>query len=296
MSEQKFNNLINIMKKQKLTDSEKSAIWFKVETFVENNPVNSNSHSKSGIKKSPYFARHHFFTAGKILATSFLLVILGFGGLSYSSASALPGDLLYSLKINVKEKVEEQLTFNTEKKIELRQKRIETRFTEVESLIQENKITKENRETVEKNIQAEKEKITKNLAEIKETNPEMAELAKIKIEKSIKNHQEKINILVKDRNQNKLESNKQEQTKENNTENKTETIKPELENKLETATQETQEIIPEVTKTEAVTTEEAKTAAIMKTEETLLINNIKLITDSNASILSSDEIDESAAN
>ncbi|MFH1608403.1 MAG: hypothetical protein ABH951_00080, partial [Patescibacteria group bacterium] len=185
--EEKFNNLIKQIKNEKLSESEKTAIWFKVETFIQNNPVGSTS---SGIKKSPYFSRHHFFTAGKVLVTSFLLMALGFGGLSYSSASALPGELLYSIKINVNEKLEEKLIFTPEKKLDLRKKRIETRFIEVESLIKENKITEKNRNIIEKNITKETGKLEENLAEMQEKNPELANIAKTDIEESIKIHQE----------------------------------------------------------------------------------------------------------
>jgi hypothetical protein len=236
--EENFNNLINEMKNQKLTDSEKSAIWFRVETFMQNNPMGSFGNSKI---KTPYFSRHHFFTAGKVLVTSFLLMAIGFGGLSYSSASALPGETLYTLKINVKEKIEEKLVFSSAKKIDLRKKRIETRFTEVENLIKKNKVTKENREIVEKNIKAETAKIEEDLAEIKTENPEMAVQAQEEIVQSIKEHQEKISLLVREKTESEI------QNQENN--------KTEIENKEKLNT-ETTEATPEDSKKENIETKD----------------------------------------
>ncbi|HPS21561.1 MAG TPA: hypothetical protein PLO44_02020 [Candidatus Paceibacterota bacterium] len=310
--EEQFNNLITKIRNEKMTENEKAAIWFRVETFAKNNPVGS-----SKLVKYPYFSAHHFFTAGKVFATSILLVVFGFGGLSYSSASSLPGDLLYSIKINVNEKIEEKLTFTPEKKINLRKKRIETRLTEVESLIKENKVTKKNREIVEKNIKVEKEKIESELKQIQEQNPEIAVAAKAEIENSIKDHQEKIDSLMQEKIDSEvtddptIDSETSVNTTEN-TENEATTNSPAISNETENlnsaeitenqtpiqATQETQQNT--ATETTAVT-QEAATVGVeakkeVKNQETLLlINSLKTITAISDTTLSSDKIDSESA-
>ena len=311
--EEQFNNLINQMRNEKMTDAEKAAIWFKVETFAKNNPAGSFKSAKS-----PYFSKQHFFTMGKVFATSFLLVVFGFGGLSYSSASSLPGDLLYSVKINVNEKIEEKLTFTPEKKIVLRKKRIETRLTEVESLIKENKVTKENREIVEKNIKVEKEKIENELKQIQEQNPEVAIAAKTEIENSIKDHQEKIDSLIQEKINSEITDDptistentssentagNQETINTNATENVNTNINTEINNTQNAVNQTPTEINQEVQ--QAITTENtpvAQEAATLKLEaketkiqETLLINSLKAITAIGDATLSSDKIDSNSA-
>lgn len=311
--EEQFNNLITKIRNEKMTENEKAAIWFRVETFAKNNPIGS-----SKLVKSPYFSAHHFFTAGKIFATSILLVVFGFGGLSYSSASSLPGDLLYSVKINVNEKIEEKLTFTPEKKINLRKKRIETRLTEVESLIKENKVTKENREIVEKNIKVEKEKIESELKQIQEQNPEIAVAAKAEIENSIKDHQEKIDSLMQEKIDSEvtddptIDSETSVNTTEK-TENAATTNSPSISNETEnvnsaeitesqTPIQATQETQQNTTATEVTpvaqetTTIEVEAKKEIKNQETLLlINSLKTITAISDATLSSDKIDSESA-
>lgn len=268
------------MKSEKMTEEEKTSIRFKVESFVQNNPIDIP-------QKSPYFSRFHFAKAGKIFATGLLLMVIGVGGLSYSSASALPGDLLYPIKINLNEKIEEKLTSAPEKKIALRQKRIETRFTEVESLIKTQKITPENNSVVaeaEKQINQEKEKLVNTLSQIQKTDPEMASKAKVKIENSIKNHQEKIHTLINERKENK----KLEQNQENaNSEN------PPIQTKVEKIEQEQ----PVNLEKSLEQQNEINSLQPLPLKEELLIQNIKVISDTSDNLsVSSNEVNSSATN
>jgi len=278
--ENRFNNLIKIMKAEKMTEEEKTSIRFKVETFVQNNPI-------SIPQKSPYFSRFHFAKAGKIFATGLLLMVIGVGGLSYSSASALPGDLLYPIKINLNEKIEEKLAFTPTEKVALQQKRIETRFTEVESLIKTKKITPENNSVVieaEKQINQEKEKLVSALAEVQKINPEMASTAKNNIENSIKNHQEKIYTLILGEKENiKLEKNQKNINLE----------KSPIQNKIEKIEQKT--IQENSTKLE--NQNKVKSIEPMPLKEELLIQDIKVISDTSDNLpISSNEVNGSATN
>ena len=196
MEEEKFNNLINKMKSERMTEEEKISIHFRVMTFMENNPV-----SKIPVRiRSPYFSRFSFARFSKIAGTSMLLMIIGVGGLTYASAGALPGDFLYPVKVSFKEKIEEQLAFTPVKKVAFRQKKIETRYNEVETLIKQNKVTPENISVATTNINIEKEKLNNDLTEVTKTDPQIAVLAKTQIEEAIKTHQDKIITLTEQNN------------------------------------------------------------------------------------------------
>jgi len=278
--ENKFNNLIKIIKAEKMTKEEKTSIRFKVETFVQNNPINIP-------QKSPYFSRFHFAKAGKIFATGLLLMVIGVGGLSYSSASALPGDLLYPIKINLNEKIEEKLAFKPEKKIVIQQKRIETRFTEIETLIKEKKIAPENNSVVaeaEKQINQEKERLVNTLIKVQKINPEMASKAKNNIENSIKNHQEKIHALINERKANKkLEQNQENTELENSSiQIKVEKVEQEQPINLEKSLEQQNKI---------------NNLQPLLLKEELLIQNIKVISDTGNNLsVSSNEVNSSATN
>lgn len=195
--ENKFNNLIKAIKNEKMTEEEKTSIRFRVETFVNNNPV--KSFPSPYLKIMPYFSKFSFANLSKIVGVALLLVIIGVGGLTYASASALPGDLLYPIKINIKEKIEEKLAFTMEEKNTVKYKKIETRFKEVETLIKENKITPEKRAVAEIGIATEKQNIENNLEVMNKEDPEVANLTKTNLEALIQTHQEKIDTLIEEK-------------------------------------------------------------------------------------------------
>lgn len=195
--ENKFNNLIKAIKSEKMTEEEKTSIRFRVETFANNNPIKSSP--SPYLKISPYFSKFSFANLGKTVGVALLLAIIGVGGLTYASASALPGDLLYSIKINIKEKIEEKLAFTMEEKNTVKYKKIETRFKEVETLIKENKITPEKRAIAEIGIATEKQNIENNLEVMNKEDPKVADLTKTNLEALIQTHQEKIDTLIEEK-------------------------------------------------------------------------------------------------
>lgn len=191
--QEKFKNLITTIKQMKLTDSEKSEIFKKISSFMEYNP--GKKHSPIFYRLSPYAIRSPFVFAGRLATVMAIILIIGGGGLSYVSAGSLPGDFLYSFKIQ-KEKIEDKFAVTPEKKIALRQKRIETRFGEVETLIKEKKITKEKLSLVQSKIEKEKEKATEDLKELKKEDTEKALIAENTIETSIEEHKDAISSLI----------------------------------------------------------------------------------------------------
>lgn len=191
--ENKFNNLIKIMKNEKMTEEEKASVYFKVETFVNNNPVKNPL--SPYLKVSPYFSKFSFATLGKTVGVALLLVIIGFGGIALASASALPGNLTYPLKIAL-ENFEAQLASTPVKKIAVKSKIIETRFKEAEELIKTNKRTDEKQAMIDSSIAENKKEIEDNLEIISKENPEVATLAKANLETLIQTSEKELGILI----------------------------------------------------------------------------------------------------
>ena len=192
--ENKFNNLIKAMKNEKMTGEEKTSIRFRVETFVNNNPVKS-SISTPYLKVSPYFSKFSFATLGKTVGVAILLVIIGTGGLTYVSASALPGDFLYPVK-RVAENIQVQFASTPAKKVAFKSKIIETRFKEAEELIKTNKITDEKQAIIESSIAENKKDIKDNLEIMSKENPEVATIAQTNLDTLIETHQDAIDTLT----------------------------------------------------------------------------------------------------
>jgi hypothetical protein len=123
---------IESLQNLKLSQSEKSEMF----SFIQNHMDESEKNAIAKPIASPFnvfsFIQHHAF-----YATSFALALILAGG-SAAAESALPGDLLYSVKRNMNEGVMQALAFDTESKAEVQIKLVERRFEEVEEVIAEN--------------------------------------------------------------------------------------------------------------------------------------------------------------
>lgn len=190
----KIKNLIEILRKEEMTIAEKEAMSFRIHAFTKPAP-------------SPYFSEFSLLYFSKVLATLVLVITISVTGLSYASASALPGDVLYVIKTNLKEKIEDKFAFTSAKRIALRQQRIEVRFSEVKTLIKEKKITPEKLSLVEAKIQADKEIIGIEIEKINKEDAEATADAKIDLETSIQEQKDKIDTLI-------IESNNEDINKE----------------------------------------------------------------------------------
>ncbi len=188
--ENKFNNLILTIKKDRMSPEEKVALKNSVMLFVDTYQASQPS---PYVKKSPYFSGFSFAHVGKLVTAGAFLVVLGVGGITAASAKALPGDFLYPVKINLKEKIEEKIALTPEAKLVFRQKRMETRLQEVETLMDQNLLTSSNSDIVESNIKREAIEISDNIAEVRKTNPGAAQNADLNIKETVRIHREKIN-------------------------------------------------------------------------------------------------------
>ncbi|MFA6397222.1 MAG: DUF5667 domain-containing protein [Candidatus Paceibacterota bacterium] len=201
--EEKLKNLIEVAKKQKMTDEEKASVYFKIETFVKNNPIQSPY-----LKTSPYSSRFSFALVGRAIGTVALVLILGVGGLTYASNKALPGDQLYGFKIAT-ENIRTQFASTPARKVAVKSQIIETRFQEIKTLIENDEITPEKQTLAETSIAKEKIEIENTIAGMAKNDPKGASVAKNNLNTLIQSKQNEISILVG--NKGKIPENDEEQ-------------------------------------------------------------------------------------
>ena len=132
----------------------------------------------------------------KLSGIAIIIFVLGLGGISGASANSLPGDFLYPIKIHIKEKIVEKITFTPKAKIIFKQHILETRLQEVEELSSLNRLTPEIKNTANINIQDATTQISININELQKTDPETAILESIKTENVLDNHKDTINSLT----------------------------------------------------------------------------------------------------
>ena len=130
----------------------------------------------SYFRKSPYgaFFNFSFIRSKRVLVPAFaiILLLLG-GGTSYAAQRALPGDILYPIKINVNEKIADLMAVTKEAKVKLNKKIIKTRLGEMDKLISIGKFDKKKEVKIEKDLKNALEKSEKRNNVSRENNKEI---------------------------------------------------------------------------------------------------------------------------
>lgn len=86
------------------------------------------------------------------LALSALIIVLGGGAVAYAAESAIPGDSLYAVKVNVLEPLRERSIRTPEKHAAWQIKKIERRLGEARALVAAKRLTPEHRAMIERRI------------------------------------------------------------------------------------------------------------------------------------------------
>ena len=100
-----------------------------------------------------------------VYAALFLSLSIG-GAASFAAESALPGDVLYSVKTSVNEKLKEVLAFSTESKGEVEASISEERLEEAAELAAQNRFDGEARANLEANFERHAEKVQIRIEEL----------------------------------------------------------------------------------------------------------------------------------
>jgi len=194
---------LKYLKSVKLSEKEKDVLRYRISEFIAFNPIRSNSHIP---KKSFYFSIFTLRAISKGVALVLIvLIVVGGTSVSYASTDSLPGDALYSVKININENIEEKLALTKEAKVEVQSAKIERRLTEAKTLSDKKELSPENKKIVNENLKKNVEKVTQTIEVLKnEGNIELALAATSKITPVLEAHRE---VLV----ENKDKKDKQDQ-------------------------------------------------------------------------------------
>lgn len=125
-----------------LTKSESALAAASLHAFMKEHPVDMRAAVAKRHRKSPWDTLNALFSMrhGTALAAIFLCV-LGGGSLSYAAESALPGDTLYPIKLNVNEEVRAKLSLTPAAKAMWNAKRADRRVQEVARMVERGTLT-----------------------------------------------------------------------------------------------------------------------------------------------------------
>jgi hypothetical protein len=210
-----MENLFKKLKNEKLSESEKQIMFNRLNSFIDENPIQTVWYKNIGNKIiSPFqdgLLLHH-----KMLASAFVIVILisATGGTSIVANSSVPGNLLYPVKINLNEKVETFTAISPEAKAVIEAKHIDERLSEAEILSTQNKLNDMIKSQIETKFSQDLQNTMVRIDTLDTSgNTESAKKVKANIEKSLQKHKEVVDEILKKR---------ESKSTENNTEKKVE--------------------------------------------------------------------------
>ena len=125
----------------------------------------------------------------RIGLSTFLFIVFVGGSVSVIADNSLPGDPLYSFKINVNEEVKGALIKTPEEKLAWQKTRIDNRLGEIQTLAASKTLTKAKQETAQKALNTHIESLSNELSKT-----ETAEALKVTadLEESLKNQKEEL--------------------------------------------------------------------------------------------------------
>jgi hypothetical protein len=160
-----LEKLIQSAKQITLSPEKKALIRAHIQDFIELTPI-TKSISKPIL--SPLVSRVSVSYFSKAISFALIVLIAGGSTISYASEDTLPGDTLYTVKVNVKEPLEEKLAFSPQAKLEVKTKQVEKRLTEAQTLLQNNDISPEKHKEVESRVEKQVEEISQTITELQE--------------------------------------------------------------------------------------------------------------------------------
>jgi hypothetical protein len=176
MKEDLIKKFFRESKQVKLEREQKDSIRGAVLDFMKENPLE---------KKPSIFIFRPIYAS----ALAVLIIVIAGGFVSIQADSSLPGDTLYPVKIGFNEKVLQVLAFSQKARTDLNIELAERRFQEIEQLAVEGKITDNNQQEINKNLNEKVKDVAQSIDELnKEKNFDSADKIASTFEASVKAH------------------------------------------------------------------------------------------------------------
>jgi len=160
--------LMDALQTIRLTDEEKKVGRNALLQFMDRNPM---------VKKASLWERFYSRARRPVMATSavFMVLLISTGGVAYASESSLPGDALYSFKVNVVEEVQGALQFSPEAKADWQIERMQRRFEEAETLSDRGQLDEKAQVELAHQLTFSSKEIHKQIRDLQEKGEEKAE-------------------------------------------------------------------------------------------------------------------------
>ncbi len=166
-----------------LTEEEKNIMDGVVLDYLNANPLKDKNMEK---EKPPSLFQFSFFSINRKFAYAMLILVIIFGagsGTVWAAQGALPGDMLYPIKVNVSEEIKSALIFSTKEKANWEAERLNLRLKEMQQVVAKTgSLSSELVKDTENQVMKQTAKVasaTKNLEKMGDTESVYALLDKI---------------------------------------------------------------------------------------------------------------------
>jgi len=191
-------------KRMQLSSQEKALLWQGISTFASAKQINLSSLEKSDgfdavarhMRKNPMhtpasswvFTWMHFHKLTASVLIALIIVGTGGGSVAYASQAAVPGDALYTVKVDITEPlIDVALTFAPEGRAEWERRRLKRRLKEAEHLSERARFTPDRRVLLQKRIEHRMEMLQVHLNGIPE---DEREIIQDRVEDVMEKHQQ----------------------------------------------------------------------------------------------------------
>lgn len=161
-----IKQFIKAAKRERLSENERSILRSKLIEFISFNPIRGALPKLSDRNYISVFEVRAFVKASALLLI--IAVVAGGSGVSYAAQNSLPGETLYSIKVNVNEAIEEGLARTPEARVAVQSKQVERRLEEAQTLAKTDKLSKENEKIVIDKIEDHIKDLEKGIEELRE--------------------------------------------------------------------------------------------------------------------------------
>lgn len=182
---------LKMLKTVSLTQEEKGVLRASVARNIQMaRPVSQESLLQLGV-------RHGL----RIGLSTFLFMIFVGGSVSVVADNSLPGDPLYSFKINVNEEIKGAFLKTPQDKISWEKQRIDNRLNEIKTLASTQTLTKAKQEKAQEALDTHLAKVSVELATLSEEQPNEALKVTADLEENLKAKKEAIATVVAEKSQ-----------------------------------------------------------------------------------------------
>lgn len=163
----------------KLSWAEKRDLRSRLVSYMEYHPLPQELRTSQLSSAKTPFTRIAFFRSVYTHRTATAFVVMLLASVPFVAERAVPGDVLYPIKVSFNEEVRSTLTRSPYEKVEWETERLERRLAEARLLAREGKLTPEVEHEVAEAVKLHSDEAQKGIASLRESDSDEAALAEI---------------------------------------------------------------------------------------------------------------------